>query len=607
MGGARALAALGIKPTAWHINEGHAAFLVLERVRGLMREGLDLAGAMEAVATSTIFTTHTAVEAGHDHFAPEKVETYFSRYCKELKIYSAELLALGPTQKNDSFNMTAPAARGARYVNGVSRIHGDVSSIILADLWPEVPERENPIAYVTNGVPGPTFLAPEWNESFDRFVGSGWPRRIDDPESLAGIMDMPDHIFWGIRQHLKSRMLELVGQRVRAQYARNQLGEAHVDRLLRLAHPDEPNVLTVGFARRFATYKRADLLFVNLDWLHEIACNERRPVLFVFAGKAHPADEPGKEMIRRVLEIANQPRFEGHVLFAEGYDLRLARRLVSGVDVWLNNPIFPLEASGTSGMKAGFNGVINLSVLDGWWGEGYRGDNGWAVQPASEKLDDVRRNVEESRSLYELLQDKVIPLYYQREAAGFSPHWIALAQRSLMTLLPRYNSEREVGEYLDRFYLPAAQRGRQVAEDNYAKARELAAWKRKVRDAWPKVTLQKPGTDHGFPPGGKPWSVPGLGVEFGDKLHVEVGVKLEGLEPTDIAVELLVASGIRELRRSDEAYELQCLGGRDERGECRFALDLAPELCGKLELRIRAYPRHAGLTHRFEMGLMKWV
>src|SRR5258708_1003815 len=520
MGGARTLAALGLKPTAWHVNEGHAAFLVLERVRGFVREGLDLAGAMEAVATSTIFTTHTAVEAGHDHFAPEKVETYFSRYCKELKIDCAELLALGRTPKNSAFNMTALAARGARYVNGVSRIHGDVSSIILADLWPEVPERENPIAYVTNGVHAPTFLAPEWNESFDRFVGSGWPRRIDDPESLAGIMDMPDHIFWSIRQHLKSRMLELVGQRVRSQSGRTQLGEAHADGLLRLAHPDEPNVLTVGFARRFATYKRADLLFGNLDWLHEIACNERRPVLFVFAGKAHPADEPGKEMIRRVLEIANQPRFEGHVLFAEGYDLRLARRLVSGVDVWLNNPIFPLEASGTSGMKAGFNGVINLSVLDGWWGEGYRGDNGWAIKPASELLDDERRSVEESRALYEILQDKVVPLYYDRGPMGFSPDWVKLAKRSVMTLLPRFNSYRMVGEYLARFYPPASRRGRQVAEDHYAKARQLASWKATARTAWPNVS-PKSGTDHGFPPGGKSGSVPRFGpVAFCDKVHV---------------------------------------------------------------------------------------
>jgi starch phosphorylase len=405
-------------------------------------------------------------------------------------------------------------------------------------------------------------------------------------------------------------MLELVRKRVRAQYARNQLGEAHVDRLLRFADPADPNVLTVGFARRFATYKRANLLFQNLEWLREIACDGKRPVVFVFAGKAHPADEPGREMIRRVLEIANQPQFEGHVLFAEGYDLRLARRLVSGVDVWLNNPVFPLEASGTSGMKAGFNGVINLSVLDGWWGEGYRGDNGWAIKPASESLDDERRDLEEGRALYEILQDKVVPLYYDHGPMGFSPEWVKLSKRSVMTLLPRFNSHRMLGEYLARFYAPACRRGRQVAEDNYAKARELSAWKRKVRGAWPKVTLQKPGTDPGFPPGGKPGSVPGFGsVAFGDKVHVEIAVQLGGLEPADILVEVMVVNAIRELRssRAAEAYELQCLGARDDRGECRFAIDLAPELCGKLELRIRAYPRHAGLTHRFEMGLMKWA
>ncbi|MGZ5106109.1 MAG: alpha-glucan family phosphorylase, partial [Usitatibacter sp.] len=364
MGGARALAALGFKPTAWHINEGHAAFLILERMRVAMRLGLDLSSALEAVAANTVFTTHTAVAAGHDHFSRETMTKYFSRYCSELGIDKEELLALGRTPKSDDFNMTALAARGSRFQNGVSRIHGDVSALILADLWPEVPEQENPVLYVTNGVHVPSFLAPEWADAFDRFVGSGWHRRMDDPKALEAIMDMPDHVFWSIRQHLKARMLTLVRQRVRAQSYRNQGSEAHVDRLLKLADPANPNVLTIGFARRFATYKRATLLFDKLDWLKEIVDSAGRPVVFIFAGKAHPADEPGKQMIQRVFEVMSMHDFEGHVLFVEGYDLRLARRLVSGVDVWLNNPIFPLEASGTSGMKAGFNGVINLSVLD---------------------------------------------------------------------------------------------------------------------------------------------------------------------------------------------------------------------------------------------------
>jgi starch phosphorylase len=596
MGGARALAALGIKPTAWHINEGHAAFLVLERMRVYMKQGLDLPSALEAVAANTIFTTHTAVAAGHDHFSPDTIRRYFSRYTVQLGLDPEQLLALGRTVKSSDFNMTALAARGARFINGVSRIHGDVSALILGDLWPEVPEEENPVQYVTNGVHVPSFLAPEWADAFDKFVGSGWNRRLEDPDGLEALMQMPDHIFWSIRQHLKSRMFALVQQRIRQQYARNQGSEAHVDRILRFADPSNPNTLTIGFARRFATYKRATLLFDELDWLREIVGDRERPVIFLFAGKAHPADEPGREMIRRVNEVANMPEFEGRVLFIEGYDLRLARRLVSGVDVWLNNPIFPLEASGTSGMKAGFNGAINLSILDGWWGEGYRGDNGWAIKPASETLTDQRRNLEESRSLYELLQDRVIPLYYQRGNMGFSPEWIRMAKRSITTLLPRFNSYRMVGEYLHRFYAPASSRGKSFAEGNYATPRELAEWKQRVRSAWPYVHLRA----HGMPQ---------RNVSFGDHVSFSVGVRLEGLRPEDVTVELILANSLRELagQHPPESFRFTPSGDRDANGEYRFTADLAPDLCGKLEYRIRAYPTHPMLSHRFEMGLMKWL
>jgi glycogen phosphorylase len=596
MGGFRALQAMGIKPTAFHMNEGHAAFLVLERMRALMKEGLDLESALEAVAANTVFTTHTAVAAGHDHFSQAKMDRYFVRYIQELGISREQLQALGRTPKSQDFNMTALAARGSRFMNGVSRIHGDVSALILADLWPEVPEEENPVTYITNGVHAPSFLAPEWAETFDRFIGSGWNRRLSDPHSLDGVAVIPDHIVWSIRQHLKSRMLELVRQRVRAQHFRNQGSEAHLDRLLKFADPANPNVLTIGFARRFATYKRATLLFENLDWLREIVSDPERPVLFLFAGKAHPADEPGKEFMRRIVQVASMPEFEGRFLLVEGYDLRLARRLVSGVDVWLNNPIFPLEASGTSGMKAGFNGVINLSVLDGWWGEGYSGSNGWAIKPASELLSDERRNLEESRSLYELLQDKVIPLYYERGKLGFSPEWIQMAKRSIMTLLPRYNSERMVGEYLAKFYVPAAQRGHQFVDKSYAMSRDLAAWKRRVRAAWPHAQIRA-------------LEMPAPAIPFGDKVRFTVGVRAEGLAPEDIVVELLLTLSLKELAasRSPGSYTFTYSGERGEGGEYRYTLDLAPELCGKLEYRIRAYPYHRALSHHFEMGLMKWV
>ena len=596
VGGCRALAALGIKPTTWHINEGHAAFLVLERTRSLMTgQGLDFAAALEAAGANLIFTTHTAVAAGHDHFTPDSVRRYFSHFAREIGIDVEQILRLGMAD-NGEFNMTALAARGAAYVNGVSRIHGDVSALILEPLWPEVPERENPVTYITNGVHVPSFLAPEWWDAFDRFLGSGWSRHMEDAQALERILDLPDHIFWSVRQHLKARMLTLVQERVRAQYARNQGSEAHVDRLLKLADPANPNVLTIGFARRFATYKRSTLVFQDLEWLREIAVSTDRPIVFIFAGKAHPADEPGRAMIRRVNEVSWMREFEGRVVFVEGYDLRLARRLVSGVDVWLNNPVFPMEASGTSGMKAGFNGVINLSVLDGWWGEGYLGDNGWAIKPASEMLDDERRNLEESRSLYEILQDRVVPLYYDRGAMGFSPEWVKMAKRSMMTLLPRFNSQRMVREYLEKFYEPATRRHEKFVASGYQLPRELAEWKRRVREAWGGVTI-------------RPVEIPGPQATFGDKVRVSVAVNLAGLEPHDIAVEMLVGEAIRELqsRHPPRGLELKPEGDRGAGGEQRYTIELAPEMCGKLELSVRAYPYHPALSHRFQMGLMKWI
>ena len=592
IGGVRALTAMGIKPTVWHINEGHAAFLIIERTRELILKGLDAAAAFEAVAANTIFTTHTAVAAGHDHFSEEMVVGYFERYARDLKVSLETPLALGRTGEKPEFNMTALAARGTSFQNGVSKIHGGVSAELLAELWPQIPVEESPIGYVTNGVHVESFLAPEWADHFDRFV-SGWNRRLDDPKWLEGIMDMPDHMYWSVRQQLKARMLNLVRKRISAQHFRNQGSEAHLDRVLKLADPANPYALIIGFGRRFATYKRATLLFDDLDWLRELTGDRERPVLFLFSGKAHPADEPGKAMIKRVIEISRMPEFEGKILFVEGYDLRLARRLVSGVDVWLNNPVYPMEASGTSGMKAAFNGVINLSVLDGWWDEGYRGDNGWAIKPTSELLDDGRRAHEESRALYELLQDRVIPLYYARGELGYSPEWIQMSKRSMMSLMPQFNSHRMVGEYVRRFYLPAANQGKRVAADGFAAARDLAAWKERVRKAWPSVQIRAVDTPHGS-------------IRFGESTRFVVAANLAGLEARDVLIELLIAPAAPELAaESSQSQVFHADGAVD--GDARFVLDLAPELSGKLQYRIRAYPYHPALRHRFEMGLMKWL
>lgn len=598
MGGVRALHEMGLKPTVWHINEGHAAFLILERMRDLIRGGLDFPGALEAVASNTVFTTHTPVPAGHDHFAEEMIRRYFEECCHDMGCDIASLLALGRIDHEPEFNMTALAIRGSRFQNGVSRIHGTVSSEICADLWPQVEPAENPIGYVTNGVHVPTFLSDLWHDTFDRVLGPAWRQRLTDPQCWKEVHAIPDHTFWSVRQSIKAQMLHLVRHRITQQHVRNQSSQSHIDRLLQHADPENPNVLTIGFARRFATYKRATLLFRDLDRLQRIICNPERPVLFVFAGKAHPADQPGQEFIRRIHEVAQMPEFEGHFLLVEGYDLRLARRLVSGVDVWLNNPIYPLEASGTSGMKAAINGVINLSVLDGWWGEGYEedegGSNGWAIKPASSIHDEARRDAEEGRSLYELLQDKVIPLYYARGPMGYSPGWVGMSKRSAATITPRFNSMRMVGEYMTKYYAPADHQWRRKSAGNFAAARELADWKGKVGRAWPRVTLRR--IDN-----------PQRRIGYGESLRFEVAVRLDGLVPDDVAVEMLMSRPSSNAKSKPPRRMFFEYQGPGQDGESIFALDLTPDVCGKINYRIRAYPHHELLTHPFEMGMMLWL
>ncbi len=596
VGGVRALARLGLKPTIWHINEGHAAFLVLERMRSLVKDaGLEWHAALEAVAANTVFTTHTPVPAGHDHFARDMVSHYFEGTARELGLDMGELLALGddPGGGESEFNMTALAVRGSRHQNGVSRIHGEVSSRICGGFWPQIPAQENPMGYVTNAVHVPTFLAREWMDLFDRFIGGEWRNRLSDRTFWNSVNDIPDHLYWSVRQSLKSQMLYAVRERVSVRHYRNLGNEAHLERVLKQADLHDPNVLTIGFARRFATYKRADLLFSNLDWLRQIVLNPHCPVLFIFAGKAHPADQPGQDMMRRIHAIAAMPEFQDKILLLENYDMGLARRLVAGVDVWLNTPLYPMEASGTSGMKAGINGTLNLSVLDGWWGEGYDGKNGWAIRPAPDYLDESRRNLEDARTLYEILQDQVVPLYYERGKFGFSTGWVAKSKAAMATTLTQFNTGRMLNEYLERYYVPALRQGTQLGEAGFALARDLATWKARVRKAWPHVTLRR-------------LDVPLRHLTFGSSMRVEVAVDLDGLQASDLCLELLLNRPLTGNRPVPPfRFESQGLleGGREH----LFALDLRPELCGQLDYHIRLYPQHPGLAHPFEMGLMTWL
>ncbi|HEY5636961.1 MAG TPA: alpha-glucan family phosphorylase [Burkholderiales bacterium] len=595
VGGVRLLAALDLAPACWHINEGHPAFLIPERIRVAVAGGLGFEAALEAVAASTVFTTHTAVPAGHDHFPEASVRAHLGAALPELHADLDALVALGRATTSPDFNMTALAVRGSRHQNGVSRVHGRVSSRLCAGFWPQVEEDENPLAAITNGVHVPTFLADAWHEAFDHHLGAGWPQRLTDPGCWRSVEKIPDAQFWNTHQELKAQMLHLARHRIREQHLRNHGSEAHLDRMLKLADPANPNVLTIGFARRFATYKRAALLFNDLDWLREIISETGRPVVFIFAGKAHPSDEPGQALIRRVAEVSRMPAFESRVLLIEGYDLRLGRRLVSGVDVWLNNPIYPLEACGTSGMKAAINGVPNLSVLDGWWAEGYNGRNGWAIKPASDTLDPARRDAEEARTLYELLQDQVIPLYYANGPGGYSPGWVAMAKESIASLTLQFSSMRMLGEYVEQFYRPAMRQARRYAGDGHANARALADWKHRVRAGWPQVSLRRLDTPVGR-------------IDYGGEVKIEVAARIDGLAPGDIAVEAVFSRPGSE--QAGEAVDLKWLNHErvlPETGEHVYSIEFCPQLSGRIDYRLRAYPTHALLTHPFEMGMMTWL
>ncbi len=616
VGGVRALRRLGLQPTVWHINEGHAAFLLIERVRQRVAAGLGFPVALEAVAAKTVFTTHTPVPAGHDVFPEDLVKEYFRHWLPELGISESEFFALGRlAHRGPEFNMTTLALKGSRHHNGVSQIHGRVSAEICADCWPQVPPPENPIGYVTNGVHVPTFLAQSWSDLFDRFLGAAWRNHLSDVGFWRRIDEIPDHLFWSVKQSNKSQLFYSMRECLLFQHLRNQVSEVHLERMLRHLDPSDPNVLTIGFGRRFATYKRAPLLANDLNWLRDILGDEERSVVFIFAGKAHPADIPGQEFLKQIHELSTRPEFVGNILLMEGYDLALARRLVSGVDVWLNNPIYPLEASGTSGMKAAINGTLNLSVLDGWWAEAYDGENGWGIRPSPHEGDPERRDYEDARTLYEILQDEVIPVYYERGKHGYSPGWLQKCKRSMASILPRFNMCRVLNDYASNLYLPAARQGRRFRDEQYALARDLAAWKQRVAVAWPEVSMRRSDDS-------------AARIRYGEQVALSVEVNLSGLEPEDVTVELLLS------RRAplEDAFVPEGLTGGDvvengmqlsdelivaERfapeelnpasGVCRYSLKLQPEWCGRLTYRIRAFPLHRGLTHPHETGLMVWL
>jgi glycogen phosphorylase len=604
IGGYRALRLVGEDPTVYHMNEGHSAFLALEHIRRLMEEhGVAFEEARAAAAPQLVFTTHTPVEAGHDYFSPDLLGRYFGVYAKSLDIEWDDFVGLGrqdPADQDERFCMTVLALRLSVRANGVSRLHGAVSRAMWRGLWPELPLHEVPIGHVTNGVHLGSWLAGETVELYDRVLGPDWREDPVRPDAWQRIAEVDDRELWEVHTVRRRKLVDFVRWRVRLQRERRGAPEHEVaaaDDLL------DPDALTIGFARRFATYKRAMLFARDPDRLAAIFGDPDRPVQLIVAGKAHPRDDAGKELIRQVVELSRDPRFEGRVVFVEDYGMSLARRLVAGCDVWLNNPVRPREASGTSGMKAAVNGLLNLSTLDGWWDEAWsdlghgKAPFGWAIGRGDDHREGEWRDAYEARSLYDLLEHDVVPSFYERDEEGLPRSWIARMKAAIGDLTSAFNTHRMVAEYVASHYQPAAEATRRLHADDLDGARELAAWHRRVGRAWDAVWCAADGQT----PGGEGE------VRVGDQLAPRATVHLGDLAPTDVIVELYVGPiGPDGAIEDGEAVAMDHLRA-DGDVHVYEATSLRPGRSGRYGYTVRVRAAHPELPDRPIPGGICWA
>jgi starch phosphorylase len=597
VGGLRALSAIGIEPTVCHMNEGHSAFLALERVASTMEQRkVDFATARQIVAAGNVFTTHTPVEAGNDMFPPYLVEGYLEPFVRRLGIDKGELLGLGrqrPGDQHEPFCMTVLAIRLANHCNGVSALHGKVSRHMWRNIWPDLPEDDVPITSITNGIHTLSMLSGEMRALYDRYLGPDWVDRLDDERMWAKVESIPDAELWRIHERRRLRLVAFVRSRVKRQLASRGLPATDVAAAEEILDPD---ALTIGFARRFATYKRGTLLFRDPERLAHLLNDPKRPIQIVFAGKAHPKDQGGKELIAQIAHVARRPEFARRIVFIEDYDINVGRHMVHGVDVWLNNPRRPLEASGTSGMKAPINGGLNLSVLDGWWCEAYGAEreNGWAIGAGEEYSDLNYHDDVESRAIYELLEKEVTPLFYDRGVDNLPRGWIRWMKRSMETVAPVFNTSRMVAEYYRRAYHPAATRYRDLTADSSARGRELSLWLKDVQSKWDEVRVE--GTE----------AASSDGLAVGRELTVRAAVKLASLTPKDVTVELyhgaVDASGNIIHPSSAPMTADGAVGG----GVFRYEGKIPCRSSGQHGYAIRVRPNHVNMPRSFEPGLYRW-
>ncbi len=596
IGGVHALQAMGIEPSVYHMNEGHSAFLSLERVRRLVQtEGLDFYAAVQVVASSSVFTTHTPVPAGNDAFPEGLMMKYFGDMAGQMGVDFKTLMSFGQTRLNPSepFSMTILALRMSRHANGVSALHGEVSQGLWKDVWQGVPQHEVPITSITNGIHTKTWTAPEFADLYTRHLGPDWQDHLTDPEYWRAVIDIPAEELWSTHVMLKLRLIEFIRMRQRRRFQR--LG-ASPERLRRINNYLDPDVLTVGFARRFATYKRGNLLFKDLDRLARMVQHAERPVQFLFAGKAHPADEQGKALIQEVYKISQMPEFEGRVLFLEDYDAYMGRRLTQGVDLWLNNPLRPLEASGTSGMKLPPNGGLNLSILDGWWCEGYNGKNGWAIGPELTEGDAAFQNEVDVASLYSLLENQIVPLFYAKPDGKLPVAWIQLMRESIRSVTPVFSTHRMVTEYNERLYEPAAKFHAALSADAYKSATELSKWKTSIREQWGQINVRDVEISHEQP----------HRVLVGEEVGVTVKVHLGQVDPSNVRVQAYFGEIVENDIRSARIVDLNS-AEKLSPGEYLYRGKLGAADSGNYGFNVRVVPVHPHLIQEHELRLITWA
>jgi starch phosphorylase len=597
IGGYRALKALGLSPTVYHMNEGHSAFLALERTRRYMESfNFTFTQAREAALAGLVFTTHTPVPAGHDYFPPPLIDRYLGEYIRALGLSRREFMALGrknPDNPQESFCMTILALKMAIYTNGVAKLHGKVSREMWQELFPDVPTDEIPITHITNGIHFQSWLSHEMKDLYDRYLGLRWREELADQEIWDRAERIASEELWRTHERRRERLVAFSRRRLREHLRNRGASQAALqasDEVL------DPNILTIGFARRFATYKRATLILHDPERLDRILNHPEHPVQIIFAGKAHPRDDPGKEFIRRIVELAREDRFRHRIVFLEDYDMTVARYLLQGSDVWLNTPRRPREASGTSGMKAAANGGLNLSILDGWWDEAYTPEVGWAIGRRENYTDHVYQDQVEAEALYGLLEREIVPMFYKRGSSGLPRQWINRMKASIQSLSLFFNTHRMVGEYAQRFYLPVADHCRRFRSDNMVKAINLATWKEKIAQDWHQVKIMGV-------------SAPDFtNIEVGDTFEVSAQVYLGNLDPSDVTVELYL--GPVSAHGEIEDAKVIPLEGTGDGTDGLYAYQASNVGCDRSGLfgySIRVLPHHPDLVTRFLPGLITWA